>query len=97
MAERESITKPKSELYETTDEMMCEVLMMAGHNARSVLRNEEGFLVYAFDVGEVWPTVEAILTGAADKLTFSYMQWWKARITWQMNLRHSSRSRKVGG
>ena len=86
----ETISKPAGEIYETTDQMMCEVLLMAGHTAVSVVPGYDGKLIYSFSVPEVWDTVESILTGKADTMQFNYSNWWKARVTWQMNLRHLS-------
>ena len=89
------VTKPTGELYETTDQIMCEVLMMAGFNAVSIKPTSDSIsLVYAFSLEEVWPTIEAILSGKADELTFKYTDWWKAKITWQMNLRHHEQVRR---
>jgi hypothetical protein len=90
----EMVNKPKGETYDTTDQMMCEVLMMAGFCAASVLPTGDGSLIYSFKIEEVWPTIEKILTGNADNMTFRYTDWWKAKITWQMNLRHYSHSRR---
>jgi hypothetical protein len=89
-----AVIKPEGPEYKTSDQLMCEVLMMAGHNAVSVKPGDDGQLVYVFAVGPVWDTVEKILTGRANDMTFTYADWWRARITWQMNLRHLSQSRR---
>lgn len=90
----DAVIKPKGESYDTSDQMMCEVLLMAGHQATSVTPGGDGQLIYSFKVDEVWPIIEDILTGKADEMQFTFANWWKARITWQMNLRHLSQSRK---
>lgn len=90
----QAIDKPKEDIYVTSDQMMCEVLMMAGHTAVRVRQTAEGTLEYLFDVETVWPTVEGILTGNAAQMTFSYLDWWKAKTTWTMNLRHCNQRKK---
>ncbi len=89
-----AVIKPEGDSYATSDQMMCEVLLMAGHSAEQVQAGSDGHLTYVFPKEAVWPTVEAILTGKADTLHFSYADWWKARTTWQMNLRHMSQARR---
>jgi len=90
---KSTVMKPEGEHYDTTDQMMCEVLLMAGFVAKTVVPGTDGQLIYTWVVDEVWVTVEAILLGQADRLSFTYADWWKARITWQMNLRHLSQTR----
>ena len=89
-----AVVKPAGENFETSDQMMCEVLLMAGHKACSVQPGQDGNLVYTFPIEAVWPTVESILTGNASNMTFTYSDWWTARVTWQMNLRHLSQNRR---
>ena len=90
----QAIEKPEGTVYTTSDQMMCEVLMMAGHNAVGVRQGSDGNLEYLWKVDEVWPTVEGILTGKANQMTFLYQDWWRAKVTWTMNLRHNSTRRK---
>lgn len=89
------VTKPEGDVYNTTDEIMCKVLLMCGFYALSVLPDKlDGRLVYTFSIKDVWPTVEKILTNQADDMTFRFIDLWNANITWQMNLRHLSQTRK---
>lgn len=94
MSDSPAIEKPEGNIYSTTDQMMCEVLLMAGHSAASVHQGDGNHLVYNFKVDEVWNTVEDVLTGKASDMTFTYSDWWKAKVTWQMNLRHLGQSRR---
>lgn len=94
MADAQAIEKPAGEHYDTTDQMMCEVLLMKGHQAAQVKQGSDGHLIYSFPVAEVWPTVEGILTGGASVMTFTYEAFWKARMTWVMNLRHYAKRGK---
>ncbi len=87
------LVEPEGDYYPTSDQMMCEVLLMAGHQAVSVLPGDDGHLVYSFVKEEVWPVVVGILTGQASDMEFRYSDWWRARITWQMNLRHRGGAR----
>lgn len=96
MSDAPAIEKPEGNIYSTSDQLMCEVLLMAGHSAASVRQDGDGHLIYNFKVEEVWPTIEGILTGKANDMTFTYIDWWKARVTWQMNLRHLGNQRKNG-
>lgn len=89
----QAIKKPDGEHYETTDQMMVEVLLMSDFQAAQVKQGDDGHLVYAFPVDTVWPTVEGILTGAAKEMSFTFDAFWKARQTWVMNLRHHAKRR----
>jgi hypothetical protein len=91
------ITKPEGKSYDTTDQMMCEVLLMAGYVATKITSTGYGSLVYSFNLDEVWPVVENILTGGASKMTFTFSDWWRARTTWKMNLRHHQTSMEDRG
>lgn len=94
MPDASAIEKPEGTVYNTTDQMMVEVLLMAGHSAVSVRQGEDGHLVYNFKVEEIWTTLEGILTGKAGDMKFTYADWWKAKVTWQMNLRHLGQTRR---
>jgi len=92
--QQETVLKPEGGEYQTTDQLMVEVLTMAGFDYLSVLPDNHGQLVYTFETSRVWTTVEQILSGKANEMTFSYADWWKAKLTWQMNLRHLSSVRR---
>lgn len=78
----------KGELYSTSDQLMIEALLMQGFKPDKIEPGQDNQLFYHFPMTKVWDTVQRILTGQGDEMTFTYSQWWTARTTWQMNLRH---------
>lgn len=96
MTEVPKIVKPKGKYYDTTDILMGECLMMQGFHKgsglESILPGDNNQLVFRFELDKVWDTVEDILLGKP--MTFTYDSYWKAKMTWQMNLRHFTQHRK---
>lgn len=87
-----ALIKPEGEDYMTSDQSMVEVLLMRGHRPVR-LETQDNRLIYVFRVLQVWNDVEEILTGGAKEMTFSFLDWWKAKATWQMNLNNLRQAR----
>jgi hypothetical protein len=88
--------KPKQEApgnYDTTDKVMAMALLMAGHRPIKIEQDRDSQLVYIFDGEEVADTVDSLRRGKGSEMMFSYAAYWSAEMTWQMNLRHTSRRR----
>jgi hypothetical protein len=83
------VIKPKGTKYETSDQNLIMVLLMSNYKYETRISPDKQ-LVYIFDLETVWPTIEAILTNNADEMMFNYTSFWRATVTWQMNLRHLS-------
>jgi hypothetical protein len=87
------LERPKGDRYETTDQLMIEVLLMSRHHPVKIASGKDAQLVFTFEMDDVWPTIENILSNHADTMMFSYQDWWRAKTTWQMNLRQHSQYR----
>jgi hypothetical protein len=79
--------------YDTSDKVMAMALLMAGFRPVKIDQDRDNQLIYVFDGEQVADTVDRLRRNHGSEMTFTYADYWSAEMTWQMNLRHTSRRR----